>query len=145
MTISNIIGLLQTGVGVAFAVGLGYTVSKWFSTLAASAKSERMKFALTKASQVVLQAQELVANGSSQQADAVSNLLKEIKNNGYEKYFTEEQALGYIKQAYAINKSNGTLGTVKKVVSDEAVKEAEAVITPTNQTGTVTTTEATAE
>lgn len=135
MTISNIIGLLQTAVGVSLAIGLGYTVSNWFTTLATSAKNERVKFALTTASQVVLKAQEFVANGSVQQEDAVSNLLKRIKDNGYEKYFTEEQALAYVKQAYATNKANGTLATVKPVVSDKALKEAEAVITPTNQTG----------
>lgn len=136
MTINNIIGLLQTVVGVALAVGLGYTVSKWFQTLATSAKNERVKFALTTASQVVLKAQEFVANGSVQQADAVSNLLKRIKDNGYEKYFTEEQALAYVKQAYATNKANGSLGAVKPLVSDEQLKQAEAVVTQANQTGT---------
>lgn len=139
MTISNIIGLLQTAVGVSLAIGLGYTVSNWFKTLATSAKNERVKFALTTASQVVLKAQELIGNGSIQQADAVSNLLKRIKDNGYEKYFTEEQALAYVKQAYATNKSNGTLGTVKPNVSDEQLKQAEALITRTNQTGFTTT------
>ena len=136
MTISNIIGLLQTAVGVTLAVGLGYTVSNWFKTLATSAKNERVKFALTTASQVVLRAQEFIANGSAQQSDAVSNLLKRIKDNGYEKYFTEEQALAYIKQAYATNKANGTLATVRPVVSDEDLKKAESVIISTNQTGT---------
>ena len=135
MTISNIIGLLQTGVGVALAIGLGYTVSNWFKTLATSAKNERVKFALTTASQVVLKAQELIANGSVQQSDAVSNFLKRIKDNGYEKYFTEEQALAYVKQAYATNKANGTLGTVKPVVSDEALKQAEALVTGTDTLG----------
>ena len=139
MTISNIIGLLQTAVGVSLAIGLGYTVSNWFKTLATSAKNERVKFALTTASQVVLKAQELIGNGSIQQADAVSNLLKRIKDNGYEKYFTEEQALAYVKQAYATNKSNGTLGTVKPNVSDEQLKQDEALITRTNQTGFTTT------
>lgn len=135
MTISNIIGLLQTAVELTLAVGLGYTVSNWFKTLATSAKNERVKFALTTASQVVLKAQELMANGSVQQADAVANFLKRIKDNGYEKYFTEEQALAYTQQAYANNKANGTLGTVKPVVSDGALNEAEAVITGTDQTG----------
>ena len=135
MTISNIIGLLQTAVGLALAVGLGYTVSNWFKTLATSAKNERVKFALTTASQVVLKAQEFIANGSVQQSDAVSNLLNRIKDNGYEKYFTEEQALAYVKQAYATNKANGTLATVRPVVSNSALKEAESVVTPTNQTG----------
>lgn len=145
MTISNIIGLLQTAVGVSLAIGLGYTVSNWFKTLATSAKNERVKFALTTASQVVLKAQEFIANGSVQQSDAVSNFLKRIKDNGYEKYFTEEQALAYIKQAYATNKANGTLGTVKSLVSDGKLQEAEAVVTPNNQTGFVTTPEAPAQ
>ena len=145
MTISNIIGLLQTAVGVSLAIGLGYTVSNLFKTLATSAKNERVKFALTTASQVVLKAQELIGNGSIQQADAVSNLLKRIKDNGYEKYFTEEQALAYVKQAYATNKANGTLGTVKSIVADDKLKEAEAVVTPTNQIGFVTTPEAPAQ
>ena len=136
MTISNIIGLLQTAVGVSLAIGLGYTVSNWFKTLATSAKNERVKFALTTASQVVLKAQEFVANGSVQQSDAVSNFLKRIKDNGYEKYFTEEQALAYVKQAYATNKANGTLATVKPLVSDDALKAAEAVIAGKYQTGT---------
>lgn len=135
MNISNIIGLVQTAVGLSLAIGLGYTVSNWFKTLATSAKNERVKFALTTASQVVLKAQELVANGSVQQSDAVGNFLKRIKDNGYEKYFTEEQALAYTQQAYATNKANGTLGAVKKVVSDDALKQAEAAIMPTNQTG----------
>lgn len=135
MTINNIIGLLQTAVGVALAIGLGYTVSNWFKTLATSAKNERVKFALTTASQVVLRAQEFIANGSVQQSDALSNLLKRIKDNGYEKYFTEEQALAYVKQAYATNKANGTLATVKPIVSDDALKQAETVITGTDQTG----------
>ena len=136
MNINNIIGLLQTGIGLALAIGLGYTVSNWFKTLATSAKNERVKFALTTASQVVLKAQELVGNGSVQQSDAVANFLKRIKDNGYEKYFTEEQALAYTQQAYATNKANGTLGAVKPVVSDDALKQAETVVTPTNQTGT---------
>ncbi|AFE86322.1 putative holin [Leuconostoc phage phiLN6B] len=145
MTIDNIIGLLQTAVGVSLAIGLGYTVSNWFKTLATSAKNERVKFALTTASQVVLKAQEFIANGSVQQSDAVSNFLKRIKDNGYEKYFTEEQALAYVKQAYATNKANGSLATVKPLVSDEALKEAEAVVAPTNQTGVITTTEVPAQ
>lgn len=136
MNISNIIGLAQTAVSLSLAIGLGYTVSNWFKKLATSAKNERVKFALTTASQVVLKAQELIANGSTQQSDAVSNFLKRIKDNGYEKYFTEEQALSYVKQAYATNKANGTLATVKPIVSDEELKEAEAVITVTDQTGT---------
>lgn len=139
MTISNIIGLLQTAVDVSLAIGFGYTVSNWFKTLATLSKNERVKFALTAASQVVLKAQELIGNGSIQQADAVSNLLKRIKDNGYEKYFTEEQALAYVKQAYVTNKANGTLGTVKPNVSDEQLKQAEALITRTNQTGFTTT------
>ena len=93
MTINNIIGLVQTAVGLSLSIGLGYTVSNLFKTLATSAKNERVKFALTTASQVVLKAQEFIANGSVQQSDAVSNFLKRIKDNGYEKYFTEEQAL----------------------------------------------------
>lgn len=145
MTIDNIIGLLQTAVGVSLAIGLGYTVSNWFKTLATSAKNERVKFALTTASQVVLKAQEFIANGSVQQSDAVSNFLKRIKDNGYEKYFTEEQTLAYVKQAYATNKANGSLATVKPLVSDEALKEAEAVVAPTNQTGVITTTEVPAQ
>lgn len=145
MTINNIIGLLQTAVGVSLAIGLGYTVSNWFKTLATSAKNERVKFALTTASQVVLKAQEFIANGSVQQSDAVSNFLKRIKDNGYEKYFTEEQALAYVKQAYATNKANGTLGTVKSLVSDGQLQEAEAVVTPNNQIGFVTTPEAPAQ
>lgn len=136
MNISNIIGLLQTAVGVALAIGMGYTVSNWFKTLATSAKNERVKFALTTASQVVLRAQEFMANGSVQQSDAVANFLKRIKDNGYEKYFTEEQALAYVKQAYATNKANGTLATVKPLVSDDALKAAEAVIAGKDQTGT---------
>ena len=145
MTINNIIGLVQTAVGVSLAIGLGYTVSNWFKTSATSAKNERVKFALTTASQVVLKAQEFIANGSVQQSDAVSNFLKRIKDNGYEKYFTEEQALAYVKQAYATNKANGSLATVKPLVSDEALKEAEAVVAPTNQTGVITTTEVPAQ
>ena len=145
MTINNIIGLLQTVVGVSLAIGLGYTVSNCFKTLATSAKNERVKFALTTASQVVLKAQEFIANGSVQQSDAVSNFLKRIKDNGYEKYFTEEQALAYVKQAYATNKANGTLGTVKSLVSDGKLQEAEAVVTPNNQIGFVTTPEAPAQ
>ena len=145
MTINNIIGLVQTAVGLSLAIGLGYTVSNWFKTLATSAKNERVKFALTTASQVVLKAQEFIANGSVQQSDAVSNLLKRIKDNGYEKYFTEEQALAYVKQAYATNKANGTLGTVKSLVSDGKLQEAEAVVTPNNQIGFVTTPEAPAQ
>ena len=145
MTINNIIGLLQTAVGVSLAIGLGYTVSNWFKTLATSAKNERVKFALTTASQVVLKAQEFIANGSVQQSDAVSNFLKRIKDNGYEKYFTEEQVLAYVKQAYATNKANGSLATVKPLVSDEALKEAEVVVAPTNQTGVITTTEVPAQ
>lgn len=132
MTISNIIGLLQTAVGVSLAIGLGYTVSNWFKTLATSAKNERVKFALTTASQVVLKAQELIGNGSIQQSDAVSNFLNRIKDNGYEKYFTEEQALAYVKQAYATNKADGSLATVKPVVSAEELAEAEKVVTATD-------------
>jgi len=138
MTISNIIGLLQSALVLVFVAGGGYVASAWLKKQAGLQKSEHAKFALTVASQVVLGAQALLAPGSVQEEDALSKLMKRLKANKLDGYFTEEQALSYIKQAYATNKANGTLATVKPVVSDDALKEAESVITATDQTGKAT-------
>ena len=137
MTISNIIGLLQSAIVLVFVAGGGYVASAWLKKQAGLQKSEHAKFALTVASQVVLGAQALLAPGSVQEQDALGNFMQRLKANNLDGYFTEEQALAYIKQAYATNKANGTLATVKPVVSDEDLKKAESVIIPTNQTGTV--------
>lgn len=135
MTINNIIGLLQTAVGVAFAVGLGYTGSNWLKTLANSAKNENIKTILTFASQAVLSAQALLGDGKVQQESASYDVKARLDENGLGDKFTEAQILAYIKQAYAINKANGTLATVKPVVSAEELKKAESVVTGTDQTG----------
>lgn len=137
MTINNIIGLLQTVIVLVFVAGGGYVASAWLKKQASLQKSEHAKFALTVASQVVLGAQALLAPGSVQEMDALGNLMQRLKANNLDGYFTEEQALAYIKQAYATNKANGTLATVKPLVSDDALKAAEAVITGTDQTGKV--------
>ena len=136
MNINNIIGLLQSAIILAFVSGGGYVASKWLKKQASSQKNEHIKTALSFASQAVLGVQGLLAPGSVQETSALANLLKRLEDNGLGHLFTEEQALAYIKQAYATNKANGTLGAVKPVVSDDALKQAEAVITGTNQTGT---------
>lgn len=136
MTINNIIGLLQSAIVLLFVAGGGYVASTWLKKQAGLQKSEHAKFALTVASQVVLGAQALLAPGSVQEQDALGNFMQRLKANNLDGYFTEEQALSYIKQAYATNKANGTLATVKPLVSDDALKAAEAVIEPKNQTGT---------
>lgn len=136
MSINNVIGLLQSSLILVFVSGGGYVASKWLKKQASSQKNEHIKTALSFASQAVLGVQGLLAPGSVQETSALSTLLKRLDDNGLGNLFTEEQALAYIKQAYATNKANGTLGAVKQIVSDDALKEAEAVITGTNQTGT---------
>lgn len=136
MTINNIIGLLQSLLILVFVSGGGYVASKWLKKQASSQKNEHIKTALSFASQAVLGVQGLLAPGSVQETSALSTLLKRLDDNGLGNLFTEEQALDYIKQAYATNKANGTLGAVKPIVSDDALKQAEVVISGTNQTGT---------
>lgn len=89
---------------------LGNTLAK----NAAIEKNENIKTAMTFASQMVIRWQAFSMPGSDQQKGALDDLISKLNVNGLAKKFTEEQAMDYIKQAYAINKANGQLDQVTK-------------------------------
>lgn len=124
----HFLDVVKTVVEVFFAIGGGFGLSSFLKKNAALQKNERIKAALTFASQAVLQAQAFLANGTEQQESAAISLKQRLDATGMGKHFTEEQILAYIKSAYAQAKADGTLAEVKPVVSEAALKEAEAVI-----------------
>ena len=140
---NEILKIITTACAVFFAAGFGYAGSKYLSKQASVQKNEHMKSLLTISSQVVLSAQELLAPGKVQQASAAEDAKARLDENDLGKYFTQAQILSYIKQAYAVNKANGTLDAVKPVVSDEDLAAAEAVVTPKDNTAVSPTAEET--
>lgn len=126
---SHFLDLLKTAVEVFFAVGGGLGLSSFLRKSALTQKNERIKAALTFSSQAVLQAQTVFGGGVNQQVSAATALSQRLNEVGMGKYFTEEQVLMYIQQAYAKAKAEGTLDVVKPVVPAEALAEAEKVVT----------------
>lgn len=126
--------VIQTLVFVFFAGGFGYGGAKFLKKQASVQKNEHIKTILTFASQAVLSAQALLGDGKVQQESAAYDVKDRLDENGLGDKFTQAQILAYIKQAYATNKADGTLATVKPVVSAEELAQAEAVVSNTPET-----------
>ncbi|MCS8594615.1 hypothetical protein EFE27_01230 [Leuconostoc citreum] len=126
--------VIQTLVFVFFAGGFGYGGAKFLKKQASVQKNEHIKTILIFASQAVLSAQALLGNGKVQQESATYDVKARLDENGLGDKFTQAQILAYIKQAYASNKADGSLATVKPVVSAEELAKAEAVVSNTPET-----------
>ena len=124
--------IIQTLALLFFAGGFGYGGAKFLKKQAAVQKNEHIKTILTFASQAVLSAQTLLGEGKVQQESAAYDVKERLEENGLGDKFTEAQILAYIKQAYATNKADGSLATVKPVISAEELAEAEKVVTATD-------------
>lgn len=124
---SHFLDLLKTAVEVFFAVGGGLGLSSFLRKNALTQKNERIKAALTFSSQAVLQAQAMFDGGNNQQAQAATALSQRLNEVGMGKYFTEEQVLMYIQQAYAKAKAEGTLNAVKPIEAPVVSVEAPVV------------------
>ena len=125
--LNELLKLVNTSLAVFVTSGGAIALSKYLQGRSSTEKNENIKRALEFSNQAVLTAQAFIGTGEVQQAAAAAELKKRLDENNLGKYFTEEQILTYIKQAYAVNKANGTLDAVKPVVSDKALSEAEAV------------------
>lgn len=132
--LNEILKLVNTLLAVFVTSGGAIALSKYLQGRASTEKNENIKRALEFSNQSVLVAQAFIGTGEVQQAAAAAELKKRLDENNIGKNFTEAQILTYIKQAYAINKANGTLGAVKPLVSEEALAEAEAVINRPSET-----------
>lgn len=131
---SEALKVIQTLVFVFFAGGFGYGGAKFLKKQASTQKNEHIKTILIFASQAVLSAQALLGDGKVQQESAAYDVKARLDENGLGDKFTQAQILAYIKQAYATNKADGSLATVKPVVSAEELAEAEAVVSNTPET-----------
>lgn len=131
--------IIQTLVLLFFAGGFGYGGAKFLNKQAAAQKNEHIKTILTFASQAVLSAQALLGEGKVQQESAAYDVKARLAENGLGDQFTEAQILAYIKQAYAKNKADGSLATVKPVVSEAELAEAEKLVASNNNTAAVVT------
>lgn len=129
---NEVLKVVQTLIFVFFAGGFGYGGAKFLKKQASVQKNEHIKTILTFASQAVLSAQSLLGDGKVQQESAAYDVKARLDENGLKDKFTQAQILAYIKQAYATNKADGSLATVKPVVSAEELAEAEKVVTATD-------------
>lgn len=129
---NEVLKVIQTLVFVFFAGGFGYGGAKFLKKQASVQKNEHIRTILTFASQAVLSAQALLGDGKVQQESAAYDVKSRLDENGLGDKFTQAQILAYIKQAYATNKADGSLATVKPVVSAEELAEAEKVVTATD-------------
>lgn len=125
--LNEILKLANTLLAVFVTSGGAIALSKYLQGRASTEKNENIKRALEFSNQAVLIAQAFIGTGEVQQAAAAAEMKKRLDENNIGQFFTEAQILTYIKQAYAINKANGTLAAVKPLVSAEALAEAEAV------------------
>lgn len=125
---NEVLKIIQTLVLLFFAGGFGYGGAKFLKKQAAVQKNEHIKTILTFASQAVLSAQALLGEGKVQQESAAYDVKARLDENGLGDKFTEAQILAYIKQAYANNKADGSLATVKPIVSAADLAEAEKVV-----------------
>lgn len=129
---NDLLKMIQTLVLLFFAGGFGYGGAKFLKKQAAVQKNEHIKTILTFASQAVLSAQALLGEGKVQQESAAYDVKARLDENGLSDKFTEAQILAYIKQAYATNKADGLLATVKPVVSEAELAEAEKLVVVTD-------------
>ena len=136
---NEVLKMIQTLVLLFFAGGFGYGGAKFLKKQAAVQKNEHIKTILTFASQAVLSAQALLGEGKVQQESAAYDVKARLDENGLGDKFTEAQILAYIKQAYATNKADGLLATVKPVVSEAELAEAEKLVASNNNTAAVVT------
>lgn len=136
---NELLKIIQTLVLLFFAGGFGYGGAKFLKKQAAVQKNEHIKTILTFASQAVLSAQALLGEGKVQQESAAYDVKARLDENGLGDKFTEAQILAYIKQAYATNKADGLLATVKPVVSEAELAEAEKLVASNNNTAAVVT------
>ena len=132
--LNEILKLANTLLAVFVTSGGAIALSKYLQGRESTEKNENIKRALEFSNQAVLVAQAFIGTGEVQQAAAAAELKKRLDENNIGEKFTEAQILTYIKQAYAINKANGTLSAVKPLVSAEALAEAEAVIQQPKET-----------
>ena len=126
--LNELLKLANTLLAVFVTSGGAVAFSKYLKGRASTEKNENIKRALEFSNQAVLTAQAFIGTGEVQQAAAAAELKKRLDENNIGQFFTEAQILTYIKQAYAVNKANGTLAAVKPLVSAEALAEAEAVV-----------------
>lgn len=129
---NEVLKVVQTLIFVFFAGGFGYGGAKFLKKQASVQKNEHIKTILTFASQAVLSAQSLLGDGKVQQESAAYDVKARLDENGLRDKFTQAQILAYIKQAYTTNKADGSLDTVKPVVSAEELAEAEKVVSATD-------------
>ena len=132
--LNELLKLANTLLAVFVTSGGAIALSKYLKGRASTEKNENIKRALEFSNQAVLVAQAFIGTGEVQQAAAAAKMKKRLDENNIGKNFTEEQILTYIKQAYAVNKANGTLGAVKPLVSAESLAEAEKVVNNQSET-----------
>lgn len=132
--LNELLKLANTLLAVFVTSGGAIALSKYLKGRASTENNENIKRALEFSNQAVLVAQAFIGTGEVQQAAAAAEMNKRLDENNIGKNFTEAQILTYIKQAYAVNKANGTLGAVKQLVSAEALAEAEKVVNNQSET-----------
>lgn len=112
---NNFLEIARTALDLFLAAGGLMALARFLKWSAASQKNQHIATALTFASQAVLKAQEVFGGGVAQQEAASQHLKQRLDDTGLGKYFTEEQLLAYIQEAYAKAKADGTLAEVKTV------------------------------
>ena len=132
--LNELLKLANTLLAVFVTSGGAIALSKYLKGRASTEKNENIKRALEFSNQAVLVAQAFIGTGEVQQAAAAAEMKKRLDENNIGNNFTEAQILTYIKQAYAVNKANGTLDAVKPLVSDKDLSEAESAIAVTFET-----------
>ena len=108
--------VVQTIIFLFFAVGGGYWLSSTLKKNAAQQRNEHIKSAMTFASQGVITAQSFFdKTGEQQEEKAINILVSRLKTNNLLKFFTQDQIKMLIKEAYGINKANGSLDKIDKL------------------------------
>lgn len=108
--------IIQTVVFLFFAIGGGYWLSSSLKKNAAQQRNEHLKSAMVFASQGVIAAQSFFdKTGEQQEEKAINILVSRLKTNNLLKFFTQDQINMLIKEAYGINKANGSLDKIDKL------------------------------
>lgn len=108
--------IVQTVIFLFFAVGGGYWLSSSLKKNAAQQRNEHLKSAMVFASQGVITAQSFFdKTGEQQEEKAINILVSRLKTNNLSKFFTQDQIKMLIKEAYGINKANGSLDKIDKL------------------------------
>ena len=108
--------IVQTVVFLFFAMGGGYWLSSSLKKNAAQQRNEHLKSAMVFASQGVITAQSFFdKTGEQQEEKAINILVSRLKTNNLLKFFTQDQIKMLIKEAYGINKANGSLDKIDKL------------------------------